>query len=125
MEICKKIMKEVQMGRYAGPFEKIPYENYIQSPIGLVLKHGGQTRLIFHLSYDFGPEEHQKSLNYHTPDDICKVKYRNLDYTVKICLKLKGESQRCNVQSDNPGIIYFSKTDMKSAFRLVPIKPNQ
>ena len=125
LEIWKKIMKEVQIGRYAGPFEKIPYENYIQSPIGLVPKHGGQTRLIFHLSYDFGPEEHQKSLNYHTPDDICKVKYCDLDYVVKTCLKLICESQRCNVQSDNPGIIYFSKTNVKSAFHLVPIKLNQ
>ena len=47
-------MKEVKAERVAGPFESIPYENYIQSPIGLVPKSGNKTRMIFHLSYKFG-----------------------------------------------------------------------
>ena len=51
--LWSKIMKEVQLGRVAGPFDKIPFDNYIQSPVGLVPKVGNQTRLIFHLSYDF------------------------------------------------------------------------
>ena len=53
-ELWTKIMKEVAVNRYAGPFTSIPYENYVQSPIGLVPKDSGkQTRLIFHLSYEF------------------------------------------------------------------------
>ena len=53
-DIWEKIMKDVKQGRYAGPFDTILYNNYIQSPIGLVPKKGSdQTRLIFHLSYDF------------------------------------------------------------------------
>ena len=52
-EMWNKIMKEVDAGRFAGPFEKIPFRNYIQSPLGLVPKGETQTRLIFHLSYDF------------------------------------------------------------------------
>ena len=28
-ELWQKIMKEVKLGRYAGPFERIPYKNYI------------------------------------------------------------------------------------------------
>ena len=36
--LWKKIMNEVKTGRYAGPFEKIPFKNYIQSPVGLVPK---------------------------------------------------------------------------------------
>ena len=52
-DMWEKIMKEVGAGRYAGPFDKIPYKNYIQSPIGLVPKAGGKTRLTFHLSYEF------------------------------------------------------------------------
>ena len=40
-ELWNKVMKEVQAQRYAGPFEKIPFEHYIQSPIGLVPKDGG------------------------------------------------------------------------------------
>ena len=50
--LWNKVMKEVKELRYAGPFKKIPFENYIQSPIGLVPKDGGKdTWLIFHLSY--------------------------------------------------------------------------
>ena len=37
-------MKEVKLGRVAGPFLKVPFDNYIQSPIGLVPKAGGGTR---------------------------------------------------------------------------------
>ena len=54
--LWNKLIKEVKLGRVAGPFDEIPYENYIQSPIGLVPKDGldsGKTQLIFHLSYDF------------------------------------------------------------------------
>ena len=51
-ELWNKLMKEVQLKRVAGPFKEIPYEHYIQSPIGLVPKDSGtKTRLIFHLSY--------------------------------------------------------------------------
>ena len=35
-QLWNKVMKEVKLGRYAGPFESIPYDNFIQSPIGLV-----------------------------------------------------------------------------------------
>ena len=32
VQLWNKIIKEVNLGRYAGPFERIPYKNYIQSP---------------------------------------------------------------------------------------------
>ena len=74
-EMWNKIMKEVKLGRYAGPFADVPYENYIQSSIGLVPKdRGKKTRLIFHLLYDFGPEG-EESLNFHSPEELCSVKY--------------------------------------------------
>ena len=38
--LWNKIMKEVKLKRFTGPFERIPFENYIQSPIGLVPKDG-------------------------------------------------------------------------------------
>ena len=37
-ELWAKIIKEVKTGRIAGPFKKIPFDNYIQSPVGLVPK---------------------------------------------------------------------------------------
>ena len=39
--LWNKVMKEVKKKRYPGPFEKVPYEHFIQSPIGLVPKDSG------------------------------------------------------------------------------------
>ena len=85
-EMWDKLMKEVKLHRYSGPFCHIPYQNYVQSPIGLVPKKGNKTRLIFHLSYDFGETEAEKSINYHTPDELCTVKYHDIDYAVRSSL---------------------------------------
>ena len=49
-ELWNKVMKEVKLLRFAGPFDS-PFENFIQSPIGLVPKgsDGNDTSLIFHV----------------------------------------------------------------------------
>ena len=41
-ELWNKIMTEVKAKRYAGPFKKIPYKYFIQSPVGLVPKDKGK-----------------------------------------------------------------------------------
>ena len=110
-------MKEVKLGHYAGPFCDIPYDNYMESPIGLVPKDNGrQTRLIFHLSYNFPSGD--KSLNFYTPTEMYSVSYRDLDQTVHNCLRLLSRIEgKCD--------IYYSKTDVRSAFRVVPLLPSQ
>ena len=113
-DLWNKVMKKVQEHRYAGPFKSPPTNQYIQSPIGLVPKSGGKTRLIFHLSYDFGPNEDQKLVNHHTPDHLCSVKYNDLDCAVRQCLDLLNRSG-CNN-------LVFSKTDCSHAFRILPIR---
>ena len=112
--LWNKVMKEVKLGRYAGPFkeENIPFLNFIQSPIGLVPKAGGQTRLIFHLSYDF--KGGGMSVNANTNPDLCSVKYRDLDHVIDICVKLLQRHGK-------DVILFYSKSDLKSAFRLVPV----
>ena len=45
-------MKKVELKRVSGPFDNIPFDNFIQSPVGLVLKAAGKM-MIFHLSYSF------------------------------------------------------------------------
>ena len=112
VELWKKVMKEVKAKRYSGPFDVIPYEFYVQSPIGLVPKSGGQTRLIFDLSYDF-KESGYKSINHYTLKEKCTVHYNDLDYALQTCFKL-----------DLCKTIYYSKTDIQSAFRLVPLRAN-
>ena len=106
-ELWNKVMKEVKLKRYAGPYENIPFDDYIQSLIGLVPKDGGKsTRLIFHLSY---PRGRGLSVNQNTPQEICKVQYPEFDAAVRLCLRL-GVNCR------------LAKSDMTSAFRNLGIK---
>ena len=41
-DMWEKIMKEVKLNRYVGPFKTIPHDNFIQSLIGLVPKDQGK-----------------------------------------------------------------------------------
>ena len=91
--LWNKVMKEVQLGHYAGPFKDPPFEYYIQSPIGLVPKDGGRnTRLIFHLSYPWG--EGSTNVNANTPAHLCKVKYPDFSEAVKLCM---NEGVNCKI----------------------------
>ena len=83
--------------------------------------------MIFHFSYDFGQESEQKSLNRHTPEEVCSVHYNDLDEAVANCLKVKQDQRN---QCDHNGMsniqfeeepIYLGKLDVKSAFRLAPL----
>ena len=86
--LWNKLMKEVGLGRVAGPYDQVPFPNYIQSPIGLVPKAGSdKIRLIFHLSYQFQTEP-SGSVSFHTPRHLCTVKYRDLDFAAKVILDL-------------------------------------
>ena len=42
-ELWNKMMKEVELHRFAGPFEHIPFREYVQSPVGLVAKAMGKS----------------------------------------------------------------------------------
>ena len=119
-ELWNKVMKEVRLKRYSGPYklEDLPTTEYVQSPVGLVPKAGNKTRLIFHLSYDFGTEHHERSINYHTPAEFCTVKYKDLDDAISKCLHLLS---LCDPQTT----VFFSKTDCSSAFRLLPVLVKQ
>ena len=108
-------MKEVKLGRVAGPFDSIPFKNYVQSPIGLVPKAGNKTRLIFHLSYNFDSKM-PDSVNACTPRDICTMKYNDLDTTVHHCIEISKLTEQLN---EGDGTIFLGKTDLTSAFRIL------
>ena len=110
-DLWDKMIKEVKLGRFAGPFETVLFEFFVQSPVGLVPKAGNQSRLIFHLSYDF--KDSYKSINHYIPANKCSVKYKDIDHAVRCCLQLK---------KDNPEAqIWLGISDLKSAFRMVPL----
>ena len=118
VDMWNKIMKEVKLQRYAGPFtkEQIPYDHYVQSPIGLVPKAGGKTRLIFHLSYQF--TNGNPSVNAATPKHLCTVKYKDLDQAVRNSIEMLNKLGWSTT-------LFYGKTDLESAFRILPIKPGQ
>ena len=113
-DLWDKVMNEVKELRFASPYREIPFYNYIQSPIGLVPKSGGKTRLIFHLSYSFNGAD---SFNECTPQEYCTVKYKDLDYAIRTCL------QWCRKDEDGKDIMYMGKGDIHSAFRVIPGHP--
>ena len=109
MELWNKMMKEVELGRFAGPYEVPPFESFVQSPIGLVPKDKGlKTRLIFHLSYPRNGD----SVNSGIPKEKCSVKYPDFDEAVRLCFR---EGTNCSI----------GKSDMSSAFGHVPMAKDQ
>ena len=101
--LWNKVMKEVNLKRYAGPFAEIPFKNYIQSPIGLVPKDNGKdTRLIFHLSYPRGSKK--LSVNANIPTEKSTVSYPDFDTAIRLCLEA---GKNCKL----------SRSDIRSAFR--------
>ena len=116
--LWNKIMKEIKSKRMAGPYDSPPFRHFVQSPVGLVPKaNGTDTRMIFHLSYDFGPGPFDKSINHYTPVELCTVHYKDLDHAVDTCLNL---IQQCPIVKQTG--IFFSKTDQASAFRVLPLQ---
>ena len=68
--------------------------------------------MIFHLSYDF--KNGNTFVNANTLPENCSVKYKDLDHAINVCMKLLKKHGRST-------ILYFSKTDLKLAFRVIPV----
>ena len=105
--VFSKLRKEIEEGRIAGPFEQPPFDDFHCSPVGLVPKKvPGEYRLIHHLSYPPGG-----SINDSIPKEFSSVSYASISDAISL-LKQSG-----------PGS-FMAKTDIKSAFRIVPIHPD-
>lgn len=106
--IKEKIEEEVKAGRVAGPFEfsNLPIQTLRVSPIGLVPKKNGKFRMIHHLSHPKG-----NSLNDFIDPKLCSVQYTSFDEAIHMLQDLK---QGC----------YLFKFDIKHAFRLLPVHPD-
>lgn len=105
--LMQKIRKELDAGRVAGPFMYRPIPTLRISPLGLVPKgkEVGQFRVIHHLSY---PEN--SSVNDFIDPTKCSVTYSSIDEAVEI-IQTFGKHTLA------------SKSDVRSAFRLLPISP--
>ena len=85
----------------------IPLPNFQCHPVGVVpKKHSTEWRTIYHLAYRQGT-----SINDHIPKDPFSLSYVRVDDAISI------------LQSLGRGA-FMAKTDLKSAFRLIPIHLN-
>lgn len=101
-----KLRKECEAGRIVGPFSTPPFPNFRCSPLGIVPKKvPSEFRMIHHLSYPKG-----SSVNDFIPDYCSTVKYASVGDATKL-LKFLGNG------------CFMAKTDIKSAFRIIPIHP--
>ena len=101
------IEKELQERRFIGPLEFIPYSSFQLNPLGVVPKKSGSFRLITNLSSPNG-----SSINDSIDDIFSSVSYASIFDAIAILVKL------------GPGS-FLAKADVKSAFRLIPVDPDQ
>lgn len=104
--IEEDINKDLHNGRIIGPYliSKMPWKYFHSSPIMTVVKKGsGKVRVVHHLSYPRG-----NSINTYTKDWLC-VLSRFAQATKMVC----SIGRSC----------HMAKMDIKSAYRLIPIRP--
>ena len=105
--VNEKLSKELKLGRIAGPFSEKPFSSLRLSPLGLIPKKApGEFRLIHHLSFPYGT-----SVNSHIPTEASSVRYASIDDAIRI---IRRTGRGCAL----------AKTDVKNAFRLIPVNPN-
>ena len=102
-----KLGKELAANRLAGPFKSPPFQSFCVSPLGLVPKKiPGDFRLIHHLSFPKG-----LSVNDGIASENTNVRYATVTDAIRI------------IKRAGPGC-FLAKTDIKSAFRIIPIHQN-
>ena len=104
--ITAALDKEVSLGRMAGPFHDPPYSPLHCSGLGSVEKSDGSRRMIMHLSAPRG-----RSVNDSIDRSAFTLSYITLDDAAAL------------VARHGKGAL-MSKVDLKSAFRLIPVRPN-
>ena len=98
----KHFLKEIEMGRIAGPFNERPFTNWRLSPIGVVRKNLHPQ----HLSFPLG-----KSVNDGIDPVFSTVQYTSFDKVLDSVAKLGRNT-------------LLAKMDILSAFRLLILHPS-
>ena len=105
--VWEKLSKELALNRIAGPFDKLPFQNFVCFPIGIVPKKvPGKFWHIHHLSYPSG-----SSVNDGIPKKLASVKYQTVDDAITMIVSL---GLRC----------FLAKTHIADVFRICPMHPD-
>ncbi len=103
--VLKILAKEVGAGRIAGPFDQQPIPSLRTHSLGLVPKPNQAWRYIYDHSMT---DDTGASVNNRVPDNRRKVQYTMFDEVIEKIVQMGYDTQ-------------LFKTDVKSAFRLLPL----
>ena len=103
--VSAQLTASCNAGYTAGPFDSPPFPFMYCSGIGAVPKKNGKLRLIHHLSSPAG-----SSVNDGIPAEPFSLQYISIDEAINIIMS-------------SPSPVYLSKLDVKSAFRQIPVRP--
>jgi hypothetical protein len=118
--VDEEIAKEVELGRRIGPFDAPPFPNLMVSPIGVVTKKLSiKLRMIHHLSWPRGSFADSDSINEHISAEESETVLQSFDDAVRLLAALPPVSAASAAKP-----ILLSKVDIKSAYRLVPVHPD-
>ena len=102
-----KLLKELAADRIRGPFPRPPFRLFVRCPLGIVPKKvPSEFRLIQHLSYPCG-----SSVNDFIPERTSSVRCASISDAITV---IKQLGAGC----------FMAMTDIKSAFRIIPIHPS-
>lgn len=107
MAVTEAIARELVRGHTSGPFLEPPFEQFHCSPLGAVPKKDGTHRIILDLSSPKGD-----SINDGISPTAYSVHYSSFDDAVSM-VRSVGTSA------------FLAKLDIKHAFRLCPVRPDQ
>ena len=102
----RNLEKKCAAGRILGPFQSSPLPNFHCSGLGAVPKKGGKWRMTLHLS-----APHNHSVNDFIPKEEFSLHYTSVDDAFQYLLNFGVRAQ-------------MAKIDLKSAFRMVPVHPD-
>ena len=108
-KIDEKIADELKLNRISGPYAEPPLKNFKVSPLSVrPKKEPGKIRLLHNLSYPYD----LRAVNYNIPRRFAKVTYQTVGDAIEIINRLGGGC-------------YLAKSDIESAFRLIPLMPSE
>ena len=107
--VSSNLSTEVSLGRMAGPFVTPPFQNFqVSRIVSAPKKNSNKFRTIFHLSY---PKSGSNSINFSISKEDFSLQYVTIDDAIE---GIKRFGSGC----------FLAKTDIESAFRLVPVHPD-
>lgn len=124
--VDKEMAGEVEKGRRAGPFPSPPFPNMLLSPLGVATKkHDSKLRLVHDYSYPKRGPNAGRSVNAHIPDHLRETVLASFDDAIDMLHQIRsGLSSLPFPDSAVVPPLYLLKIDVKSAYRLVPIHPD-